>query len=67
MSEAKYCDDCSRMIGVGCACGMTFAEKLKFIRMDSQWMPNASPIEVPDSYKQKYPNSRLSSTPPPPL
>lgn len=26
---SSWCPDCKRMKGVGCACGMTFAEKIR--------------------------------------
>lgn len=31
MADDKWCPDCRRMIGVGCACGLTFAEKVKTV------------------------------------
>lgn len=24
-----YCDDCHRIVGIGCACGLSFKEKIK--------------------------------------
>jgi len=27
--RVKYCEDCGRIEGIGCACGMTFIEKMK--------------------------------------
>ena len=27
--KVQYCKDCGRIIDIGCACGMTFVEKMK--------------------------------------
>jgi len=27
--KVQYCEDCGRIIDIGCACGMTFVEKMK--------------------------------------
>lgn len=27
--SSKWCKACKRMLGIGCACGMTFAEKMR--------------------------------------
>lgn len=29
-----WCDNCHRLIGVGCACDLTFAEKVKTVAID---------------------------------
>lgn len=36
MAEEKveWCDDCGRAVGIGCACGLSFAEKMKTIQVD---------------------------------
>lgn len=33
MSQVVYCDDCGRAEGIGCTCGMTFAEKIRNIQV----------------------------------
>jgi hypothetical protein len=33
-AEDKWCCICKRLIGVGCACGLTFAEKIKSVAID---------------------------------
>jgi hypothetical protein len=32
--ESKWCPDCRRLRLVGCACGLTFAEKIKTVAID---------------------------------
>jgi hypothetical protein len=29
MPQIKYCDQCKRIVGIGCTCNMTFKEKIK--------------------------------------
>ena len=29
MSKAEYCEDCKRIKGVACTCGMSFKDKIK--------------------------------------
>lgn len=36
----KWCPDCSRLVGVGCACNITLAEKLKSLRIDKTSLKN---------------------------
>lgn len=36
MSEDKWCKDCGRLIGVACACGMTYIEKLRTIQINKE-------------------------------
>lgn len=31
MATIEYCSDCTRIKGVGCACGLSFAEKVRSI------------------------------------
>ena len=37
MDEAKkkvtYCDECGRSIGIACACGLSFIEKMKSVSL----------------------------------
>lgn len=30
----EWCDDCHRAVGIGCACKLTFAEKIRGIQVD---------------------------------
>lgn len=34
MAEATYCDDCGRNELTGCACSLTFAQKLRGVQVD---------------------------------
>lgn len=36
MAEATYCPDCKRIEGIGCACGLSFAEKIKGTQIDTR-------------------------------
>jgi hypothetical protein len=68
MAEVKWCQECGRMIGIGCACGLTFKEKMDSVAFSFEgWAPSNQPVDVPDSYKKRYPNSKLSTKRPPPL
>jgi hypothetical protein len=29
MTAAEYCADCARIVGVGCVCGVPFADRIK--------------------------------------
>jgi len=31
--KVKYCKDCGRIEGIGCACGLSFAEKMKTVSL----------------------------------
>lgn len=37
---SAWCDTCHRMIGVGCACGLSFAEKVRTLTIHNDAMPN---------------------------
>lgn len=68
MAEAEWCKECGRMIGIGCNCGMTFKDKIKGVAFSFDgWAPTNQSIAAPDSYKEKYPQSKLSKDRPPPL
>ena len=30
----EYCEDCKRIVGVGCVCGVPFAERVKSVAVD---------------------------------
>lgn len=32
--KVEWCADCGRAKGIGCACGLTFAEKMKGLQVD---------------------------------
>lgn len=34
-SQVQWCDDCGRSIGIGCNCGLTFAEKIHGVQVDT--------------------------------
>jgi len=36
VGQLEYCEDCKRAIGIGCACGMTFLEKLRTVQIDKE-------------------------------
>lgn len=29
----RYCPDCKRILGIGCACGLSFAERIKGVAL----------------------------------
>jgi len=31
--KVKYCKDCGRINGIGCACGLSFVEKMKTVSL----------------------------------
>jgi hypothetical protein len=33
-SESAWCEDCGRLKGIGCTCGMTFREKIQGIQVN---------------------------------
>lgn len=34
--KAEYCPKCRRIVGIGCACDLPFAEKLKTVQVDKE-------------------------------
>lgn len=38
--KITFCDDCGRIEGIGCACGLTFAEKVRGVA-----------TQLPDSFR----------------
>lgn len=67
MAKVEWCKECGRMVGIGCACGKSFKEKIKDVSFSHIGLPTTAPIEVSDSYKERFPNSKLSKEKPPPL
>ena len=40
MSEAKYCEDCKRIIGIGCNCEEDFGDKIRNMNLcHTKWGP----------------------------
>ena len=39
--DEKWCRECKRLREIACTCGMTFAEKIRHVAIDTSWMPNA--------------------------
>lgn len=37
-TRSKWCPECHRMVGVGCACGMSYRDKLRSVQVDYRWM-----------------------------
>lgn len=53
MAPAEYCPDCRRILGVGCACGLTFAEKVGSVttatmafKAVTNWRPALKPVST---------------------
>jgi hypothetical protein len=47
MPKPEYCEKCKRIIGIGCACNMTFKEKIE-----------SQILSLPDSFKATKDNRR---------
>ena len=31
--KVRYCKECGRIVGIGCACGLSFVEKMKTVSL----------------------------------
>lgn len=38
LTKGSWCPDCHRMVGVGCACGLSYRDKLLSLSVDTSWM-----------------------------
>lgn len=67
MAQVEWCEECGRMVGIGCSCGQSFREKIKSVSFSTEGLPTLAPIQASDSYKERFPTSKLSKDKPPPL
>ena len=51
MAEVKYCKKCKRMIGISCACNLSFKEKIK--RANINWISWSDTRKDIDKSKDK--------------
>lgn len=49
--QVEWCPDCKRAVGIGCACGLSFAERIRGLQIDKFGLMDSD-------RKQKDPKNR---------
>lgn len=50
MSQIQWCDECHRIVDIGCTCGMSFKDKIKGVSFSSEGLPNSKAFQRPSNY-----------------